>query len=128
MNDNDEEEPPVRSKLPLPPPEDNATFDQEFKDEWTNMSILTQLIGPPTTAETLTAGNANASDDPDRQMNKELEGLKKDFLNHTDFLDRGQQHLEALDRAVARRCILAKLHINIQPQVNTTNNLFNQPV
>ena len=125
-NDNDEEEPPVRSKLPLPLPEDNATFDQEFKDEWTNMSILTQFIGPPATAETLTAGNVKASDDPDRQMNKELEGLKKDF--HTDFLNRGQQHLEVLDRAVTRRCILAKLRINIQPWVNTTNNLFTQPV
>ena len=88
-NDSDEEEPPVRSKLPVPPPEDNTTFDQEFEDEWMNMSLLIQFIGPPTTAEPLAAGNVNANDDQDRQMNKELEELKKEFLNHTDSLDRG---------------------------------------
>ena len=114
----DEEEPPVKSKLPLPPPEDN-THDDEFEDEWTNMSLLTQFIGSPANTEPTAAGNVN---NPDRKVNK-LEGLKKEFLDHTDSLDRGQRHLEALDRAVTRRRIPARLRITIQPQVNTTNNL-----
>lgn len=63
------------------------------------MSLLTQFIDPPANAEPMAAGNVN--DDPDQKVNKELEGLKKQFLNHTDSLDRGQRHLEALDRAVA---------------------------
>ena len=123
--DDKEDKPPVRSKLPLPPPK--GTFDLKFEEEWTNMSILTQFIGPPTTAgdNILAASN---TEDPETKLKSKLDGLKKEFLNHTDFLDQGQQHLDALDRVVARHCIPAKLHINIQPQVNTTNNLFNQPV
>ena len=123
--EDEEEEPPVKSKLPLSPPED-GTFDNEFEDEWTNMSLLTQFIGPPANAEPTAANNSN--EDPDRKVRKELEGLKKEFLNHTDALDRGQRHLEALDRAVSRCRIPAKLRITIQPHINTTNNLFNQPM
>ena len=123
--EDEEEEPPVKSKLPLPPPED-GTVDNEFEDEWTNMSLLTQFIGPPANAGPTTANNSN--EDPDWKVHKELEGLKKEFLNHTNALNRGQRHLEALDRAVSRCRIPAKLRITIQPQVNTTDNLFNRPM
>ena len=118
-------QPLVKSKLSFSPPED-GTFDNEFEDEWTNMSLLTQFIGPPANAGPTTANNSN--EDPDWKVHKELEGLKKEFLNHTNALNRGQRHLEALDRAVSRCRIPAKLRITIQPQVNTTDNLFNRPM
>ena len=115
-NNEVEEEPPVKSKLPLPPPDEDMTYDHEFEDEWMNMSILTQFIGPAAATTELSAAT-NINEDLDRQVNKALEGLNKEFLSHTDSLDRGQQHLEALDRAVSRRWILARLRIMIQPQV-----------
>lgn len=91
------------------------------------MSILTQYIGLSATAaanNTLAASNTGIKD-PERELKSELDGLKKEFLNQTDFLVWGQRNMEALNRAVARRCIPVKLQIITQPQVNTTNNLFN---
>ena len=113
----------MKSKLP---PDENTTYDQEFEQEWSDISIMTQLIGP-STATTEQSVATNLNEDLDNQVNKTLDGLKKEFLSHTDLLDRGE-HLEALDRAVSRCRILARLRITIQPQANTTNNLSNQLV
>ena len=91
---------------------------------------MVRHVNPNTTHWTTTEQSAatNISEDPDSQVNKALEGLKKEFLSHTDSLDQGEQHLEALNQAVSRCRIPARLRITIQPQVNTTNNLSNQLV
>ena len=53
-----------------------------------------------------------------QELRSELDTtLRKDFLTQTNNLDRGKRHLEALNRAVSRSQIPAKLKINIQPQV-----------
>ena len=78
------------------------------------MSILTQYIGPGPTTREPTEDNR---EDDQQDIQLELEALHKDFLTQTDHLDRRQRHLEALDRAVSRCPITARLKINIQPQV-----------
>ena len=55
----------MKSKLLLPLPDEDMTYDHEFEEEWMNMSILTQFIRPPAaTTEPLAATNIN--EDPDR--------------------------------------------------------------
>ena len=77
------------------------------------MSLLTQYIGPSTGA----GPEIPEEDEGNNDLKTELETLKKDFLSQTDTLDWGQKHLEALDRAVAKRRILARLKITVQLQV-----------
>ena len=77
------------------------------------MSLLTQYIGPSTGA----GPEIPEEDEGNSDLKTELETLNKDFLSQTDTLDWGQKHLEALDRAVAKRRILARLKITIQLQV-----------
>ena len=88
-------------------------LDEEFEEEWARMSILTQYIGPPQGA----GPETTEGEEGNKNLKTELKALKKDFLTQTDTLDRGQEHLEALDRAVAKCRIPARLQIIVQPQV-----------
>ena len=95
------------------PPPTEQVLDEEFEEEWARMSILTQYIGPPQGA----GPETTEGEEGNNNLKTELKALKKDFLTQTDTLDRGQEHLEALDRAVAKCRIPARLQITVQPQV-----------
>ena len=103
---------PINSQPRLLEPPTEQELNEDFEEEWARMSLLTQYIGPPTEA-----GPETPEEEGNSDLKTELETLKKDFLSQTDTLDRGQKHLEALDRAVAKYCILARLQITIQPHI-----------
>ena len=102
---------PGTSRTP-PPPE----VDEDFEQEWAQMSILTQYIGRQQPNNT-TEQQRTEDEEEEDNMQTELAAQKTDFLTKTDTLDRGEKHLEALDRVVSRRRIPKRLQITIQPQV-----------
>ena len=110
-NQTAERDEPNNSQPPAPA---EQVLDEEFEEEWARMSILTQYIGPPRGTG---PGTTEEEEGSSNNLKTELDTLKRDFLTQTDTLDRGQKHLEALDRAVAKRRIPARLQITVQPQV-----------
>ena len=96
-----------------PPPE----VDEDFEQEWAQMSILTQYIGQQQLDNTAEQQRTEDPEEDEYNIQTELSTLKTDFLTKTETLDRGEKHLEALDRVVSRRRIPKRLQITIQPQV-----------
>ena len=92
---------------------------EQLKEEFQSLRLLTQYIGParkpPPSAPDAAASGSGGQDQTIQEM--EARRLKDIFLEKTDRIDKMQSHHEALQRAVARDRIPAKLKIQAKPLV-----------
>lgn len=92
-----------------------AGMDQ-LKQEFQDIGMLTQYIGQPS----LTTPNRPSSQTTSQEASTvdiEMKKIKELFLEKTDKLDKMQSHWDALNRAVARDKLPAKLRIQTKPIV-----------
>ena len=100
--------------------EDHEVQSEDHHNEFDQLNLLTQYIGGP--SET-TVRRKEISPMGDEELKKaELAKLKQNYLELTDLIDRGESHLAALDRAIERKRIPAKLQITITPMVLNKEN------
>ena len=71
-------------------------IDDNEDDHFDSAGILTQFIGP----RIMTTSNSSTEDDEDTtRVAKEIESLKRQYLDSTQVLDRATNHLKSLHSA-----------------------------
>ena len=88
----------------------------QLRQEFQDMGMLTQYIGQSSMA-TQNRPNSHTNSHETNIVESETKKLKELFLEKTDKLDKMQSHRDALNRAVARDKLPAKLRIQTKPIV-----------
>lgn len=91
-----------------PNTQQNATPDEEFD----TFGVLTQYIGPSTSATTDQPPTGETS-----QLAAETERFKKLYIEKTNILDRANNHAESLQSSLAKGKIPNKPQITVKPMV-----------
>ena len=98
----DQTPPPATSQSLFNNHVDETHEDQseDHDDEFNQLNLLTQYIGGPSSSET-TIHRREPSPVGDEELKKaELAKLKQNYLEQTDLIDRGESHLNTLDRVI----------------------------
>ena len=87
----------------------------QLRQEFHDMGMLTQYIGQSSMTPNRPSNHTNSHETS--IVDTETKKLKELFLDKTDKLDKMQSHRDALNRAVARDRLPAKLRIQTKPIV-----------
>ena len=97
-------------------PRTHTPAADQLRQEFQDMGMLTQYIGQTSMATPSRPSN-HTNNNETSIIDTETKKLKELFLEKTDRLDKMQSHRDALNRAVARDKLPAKLRIQTKPIV-----------
>ena len=109
---------PVEEDQPIPSGQIPTNTVESSDEEFDQVGLLTQLIGPSKLSHSKTRKNKHK----DKTCQQELERLHAKYLADTEVIDRATGHLDLLEKATSRGRMPTKMAINIKPLVLNRDN------